>query len=180
MRAIRTFVAGLHSIPDDLGLAYTLFVSATETLAQESADHESCWLDVEERKRVAIDQALNGASDEVAEAVRNAIVQTENGRLALRYREFVLSFVDANYFRTGAALEGRPVTRRQLPQALRQAYSLRSKYIHTATPLPDALDMPHGHAETADVNRTTGTNAPGPRALDASFHPQVHRRCSQS
>ncbi|PWS22080.1 hypothetical protein DKP78_20245, partial [Enterococcus faecium] len=35
MRAIRTFVAGIQRIPDDLPLAYTMIVSSTESLAQD-------------------------------------------------------------------------------------------------------------------------------------------------
>lgn len=36
MRAMRSFVAGLHRVQDDLGLAYALMVSAVESLAQDS------------------------------------------------------------------------------------------------------------------------------------------------
>jgi len=153
MRAIRTYVAALHSIPDDLGLAYTLLVSAVETLVLDFDGHRASWFDIAEPKRRAIDAALGDASNEVATAVREAVIATEHSAMTRRYRDFILSKIDSSYYRTGDALIGRAVAKHQLPRALQQAYALRSSYIHSAKPLPDALTIPHAHWETTDVNR---------------------------
>ncbi|WP_339696177.1 hypothetical protein [Celeribacter baekdonensis] len=153
MRAIKTYVAALHSIPDDLGLSYTLMVSAVETLVQDFDGFESNWSDVDERKRLAVDAALLNATVETAEKVRAAILKAEHNAMARRYRDFIMSKIEASYFRTVSASSNRAVTRRELPLALRQAYGLRSQYIHSAMPLPDALTMPHGHREVVEIER---------------------------
>lgn len=153
MRSIRTFVAGLHRIPDDLGLAYTLLVSSVETLIQAKAAQTSDWENVNEPIRVAVDKALHDASEKTAQAVREAIIGVDNGSMARSYREFILNKIDPDYFRSEDVLLGAAVTRWQLDQALRQAYILRSKYIHTASPLPDELTMPHQYWETTEVDR---------------------------
>lgn len=153
MRAIKTYIAALHSIPDDLGLSYTLLVSAVETLVQDFDGFQGNWLDVESQKRKAVDTALIGASIETTEAVRSAIVNTEHLAMARRYRDFILPRIDASYFRNVDTTPNRAVTRRDLPLALRQAYGLRSQYIHSAKPLPDALTMPHGHREVYEFER---------------------------
>ncbi|MGH8051236.1 MAG: hypothetical protein ACREPB_11305, partial [Arenimonas sp.] len=70
MRAIRTYVTGMHRMVDDLGLAYTLMISAVEGLAQDFDGYESTWQDVDERKRRAIDQSLNECSAQVSDGVR--------------------------------------------------------------------------------------------------------------
>lgn len=153
MRAIKTYVAALHSIPDDLGLSYTLFVSSVETLVQDFDGVQTSWLDVDERKRKAVDAALQDASIDIADAVRAAIVEVEHVAMARRYRDFILSKIEASYFRTVGVAPNNLVTRRQLPLALRQAYGLRSQYIHSATPLPDALSLPHSYGEVVEINR---------------------------
>ena len=153
MRAIKTYVAALHSIPNDLGLSYTLLVSAVETLVQDFDGFQSGWSDVDERKRKAVDAALLDATSEIAEAVRGAIVEVEHIAMARRYRDFILSKIEAPYFRTAGVGFNRPVSRRELPLALRQAYGLRSQYIHSAMPLPDALTTPHSHGEVAEIDR---------------------------
>ncbi|KII13688.1 hypothetical protein [Phaeobacter sp. S60] len=153
MRAIKTYVAALHSIPDDLGLSYTLLVSAVETLVQDFDGFQPSWPDVDERKRKALDGALSNAPRGTAEAVRAAIVEVEHIAMARRYRDFIVSKIEASYFRAADVASNHAVTRRELPSALRQAYGLRSQYIHSAKPLPDALTMPHGHREVAEIER---------------------------
>ena len=153
MRAIKTYVAALHSIPDDLGLSYTLLVSAVETLVQDFDGFQPSWPDVEERKRKAVDVALLDASIDTAEAVRAAIVEVEHIAMSRRYRDFVMSKIEAPYFRTVSAASKHAITRRELPLALRQAYGLRSQYIHSARPVPDALAMPHAHGEVVEIER---------------------------
>ena len=122
MRAIKTYVAGIHRIRDDLGLAYTLMVSAIESLAQDFDGYSSTWEDVDVRKRVPIDEALECVESEVGLEVRAAILTTEHLALGRRYREFVLSHVDESYYRTGDALVGYAIAQCDLVEALRQAY----------------------------------------------------------
>ena len=153
MRSIKTYVSGIHRIRDDLGLAYTLMVSAIESLAQDFDGYSSVWDDVDERKRSPIDAALEPVDSEVAYAVRAAVLSTEHLSLGRRYREFVLSHVDESYYRTGDALIGHPIAQCELVEALRQAYFLRSKYVHQLHALPDELTLTHGHAEVNYVDR---------------------------
>lgn len=153
MRAMRTFVAGLHRIRDDLALAYTLIVSAVESLAQDFDAFEPGWDDVEERKRTAIDDALAGAAQSIGDAVREAILSTERVSLSRRYRAFVLAHIDDGYFRQTDVAGSRPVARFELEEALRQAYGLRSAYIHQLRSLPPALALPHAHWESSAVDR---------------------------
>lgn len=150
MRAIRTYVAAMQSITFDLALSYTLLVSAAETLVQKFDDYESDWIDVEIKKRRNVDLALENIPEKEANAVRDAIVSSDHHALSRRYREFVLSTIDGDYFRND---EPNPVARWQLPIALKQAYAFRSKYIHSAQPLPQELTMPVKNFETREVDR---------------------------
>jgi len=152
MRAMRTFVAGLHRIPDDLALAYTLIVSSLEALAQDFDGFAPDWSDLEDRKRQAIDAALADVTSSQADAVRAAILKNEHVALARRFRAFVQSHVDTDYFRQPDA-GGQPLARHELDAALRQAYRFRSAYIHQQRPLPTPIALPHGHWETTTVER---------------------------
>jgi hypothetical protein len=151
MRAMRSFVAGIHRIQDDLALAYTLMVSAVESLAQGFDGHEATWNDVEESKRKAIDAALDGVIE--AEAIRKAILSTEHVALSRRYRAFVMSHVHDDYFRQDGLAGNRPVARYELEPALRQAYALRSAYVHQVQHLPGHFEIPHDHWEITSIDR---------------------------
>ena len=152
MRAMRTFIAGLHRIPDDLALAYTLMVSSLESLAQDFDGFTPAWSDLDDRKRHAIDAALTDTAPSQADAVRAAILENEHVALARRYRAFVNAHIDSGYFRQpdGGAY---PVARFELDAALREAYGLRSAYIHRLRPLPTPIALPHGHGERTTVER---------------------------
>lgn len=153
MRAIRTYVAGVHRLLDDLGVAYTLMVSAMESLAQEFDGHQSTWDDVDERKRKPVDAVLSDASAEIAERVRDAILSAEHVLLSRRYRAFVRAHLDESYFRNLSVEDGYPVAAHELDEALREAYTLRSKYLHNLRGLPDGLTHPFGHSEVIYVER---------------------------
>ena len=153
MRAIRTFVAGLHRMRDDLGLAYTLLVSAVESLAQDFDGHQTRWEDVDERRRRPVDAALKRASRTTTANVREAIRATEHSSLARRYRAFVLSPVDADYFREPSLVAGGAIARHELEEALRQAYALRSRYVHNLRPLPDAIELASSVQEVTGIGR---------------------------
>jgi hypothetical protein len=144
MRAIRTYVTGLHRIVDDLEFAYTLLVASIESLAQDFDRFEGDWSDVDDAKRGAVDRALQDADDVIASHVREAIVKNEHLALARRFREFALDHIKPRYFREDAVGKVGVLGRSDLRDALKEAYRLRSRYVHNLHSLP--------HLLTSDLN----------------------------
>lgn len=156
MRALRTYINGMHRIADDLELAYTLLVASVESLAQDFDGHESDWDSVDERKRKAVDEALSGADEAIAQRVRAALLSVEHVALARRFREFAMAHTPPAYFRQASSTSsGLLLGRSDLVEALGTAYQSRSKYVHQLRRLPDAVTMGHGYGETAVDARTT-------------------------
>lgn len=153
MRAIRTYVSGVHRLLDDLGVAYTLMVSAIESLAQDFDGYATSWNDVDERKRAHVDAALRRASPRTAQSVRDAISTGEHTSLGRRYRAFVMAHVGKDYFRDPSLASTRALAACELDEALRQAYAVRSRYLHNLRVPPDELTHPFGHWEVAYVDR---------------------------
>lgn len=154
MRAIRTYVAGLYRLEDDLGVAYTLMVSAIESLAQGFDSYHTVWADIDERKRRPVDAALKGASESTITGVRNAIISNEHAAIGRRYRGFVREHIGPDYFRIAPPGGGASMASFELDEALRQAYSLRSLYLHNLRTLPDELTRPFHHEELIYVDRS--------------------------
>ncbi|UGY25454.1 hypothetical protein HU675_0000415 [Bradyrhizobium septentrionale] len=151
MRAIRQFVIGSHRLADDLNLAYTLFVTSIESLAQGFDGHVAEWSDYDSRKRNKIDDALKDASDEVAAGVRDAVLSNEHVALARRFRDFAMAHVAPSFFREEAAGAQGPIGRPDLPTALQQAYTIRSGYVHLLRDVPRQLTM-SGFPEATEVD----------------------------
>ncbi|MBR0900268.1 hypothetical protein JQ616_35410 [Bradyrhizobium tropiciagri] len=150
MRAIRQFVIGSHRLADDLNLAYTLFVTSIESLAQGFDGHVAEWSDYDSRKRNKVDKALKDASDAVATGVRDAILSNEHVALARRFRDFAMAHIAPSFFREEAAGAQGPISLLDLPIALQQAYTIRSGYVHLLRDVPRQLTI-SGFSEATDV-----------------------------
>jgi len=148
MRAIRTYINGMHRIADDLELAYTLLVASVESLAQDFDGHESDWASYDERKRQAVDEALTGADEAVAQRVRDALLTVEHTALARRFREFVIAHTPPEYFRDASLVPGQALSSTDITESLVMAYQARSKYVHQLMRLPAVVVLGHGYGET--------------------------------
>lgn len=155
IRAIRTYVTGLHRLADDFELAYTLLVASVESLAQKFDGHRAKWADYDQAKRLAIDKALANADKETARAVRNALLDIEHIALSRRFRDFTRRHLKPSFFREEAAGLTTPVGRTELPDTLREAYRLRSEYIHNLRELPRLLKLGVDYRETARIDGAT-------------------------
>jgi hypothetical protein len=152
MRAIRRYVTGARRIADDVNLAYALFVMAIESLAQEFDGHVAEWSDYDQPKRIRIDAALSGATDDTSENVRQAILQNEHVAIARRFRSFALAHVDPSYFRSEAADVQGAISRPDLDTALRQAYEIRSGYVHRLKEINTALVSLPGFTDAIELD----------------------------
>ena len=155
MRAIRTYVVGLHRIADDLELAYVLLVASVESLAHDFDDFRAEWDDYGEMKRRKFDDALLHADKDTAEKVRAMVLEIDGQSLAKRFREFATGHLQSAYFREDAAGIVNPASRADLEGALREAYRLRSRYVHSLRELPRHLAMATFPGETIRVDGRT-------------------------
>jgi hypothetical protein len=152
MRAIRRYVIGAHRISDDVNLAYALFVMSIESLAQKFDGFEPAWDDYDQKKRRRIDDALGGVHEFAANNVRTAVLANEHVAIARRFREFTLANVGHSFFREEAQKASQPVSRPDLSIALKQAYSIRSSYVHHLKEIPRLLVGVPGFHETMVVD----------------------------
>lgn len=152
MRAIRRYVIGAHRISDDVNIAYALFVMSMESLAQNFDEFEPTWDDYDQNKRHHVDEALRKAPEALANGVRDAVLVNEHVAIARRFREFVLAHVGPSFFREETLTAVNAVSRPDLSIALRQAYSIRSSYVHHLNDIPRLLVGIGGFHETIVIN----------------------------
>ena len=148
IQAIRTYVAAVHRMGDDLNLAYTLLVMCVESLAQKFDGHEPKWVDLPDQKRAGVDEALLSVSEEGSQKVREAVLEVIHPRLGFRFVQFILAHLPADYFSAQADAQKHPIGRRDLEAALQNLYGVRSSYVHTLKPLTKEFLHFASHRET--------------------------------
>ncbi len=155
IRAINTYVTGVHRVADDYELAYTLMVAAIESLAQKFDGHQPEWNDYPEEKRNRIDDALAGADPLTTEKVKQAILDIEHTALARRFREFTVDHLRPEYYQQASDQGSTPVTEALIRRAVQEAYNIRSGYLHTLRRMPNEIKIPGQLGKIAAVGRKT-------------------------
>ena len=130
IRAIRQIVDATLIVDEDAALAYTLMVAALESLGQASESEPAVWEDYDPSKRHRIDAATQGLDDVVRARIESAVLANEHHGLQRQFVAFVLDHVEPSFYRNEAVGAIRPIKTTELPNALRQAYSIRSRTVH--------------------------------------------------
>ncbi len=139
IRSIRRYVSALYRSRQDLDASYTMMVASVEALAQSFDRYECRWEDYDRSAKKDIDEALCDIDSNAADKVRAAIIKREHLSAVRRFVEFSISNISGSYYRTDVDSIPRPASRSDVRLAVRNAYFLRSKYIHQLQSLPRGL-----------------------------------------
>ena len=151
MKAIRTYVAALHRLEEDVNLSYTLLVMSMETLVQDFDGYESSWSDIEDRKRRPLEIAMEGIEKAHADAIKDTLIKVEHVAANKRFKAFIRSHIRDVHFSVELSGEPSPVGKRDFEEALNNVYNVRSKYVHTLKPLPNEFLAFSGSSETVHI-----------------------------
>lgn len=136
MRAIRRVARATQRAADDPTLAYVDLVTALESLSEGATAPPASWERVDPRVRRIVGAALEGADEDLANRVRQAVAEAERAGAKSRFVAFCLNHVAPAYFREEAANAVRPLAGAELERALKTAYDIRSRSVHVLEDLP--------------------------------------------
>lgn len=141
IKAIRRYVTAAIRISDDKDAAYALFVASIESLAQDFEEYETSWDDVEVRKKRALEKIFSQLEDNVSLSIKDVLVKHEHLALSRKFCGVVMNSLDMEFY--SPVSEGfRVAGKDELTIAVKNAYNLRSKYVHELKHLPDELTTP--------------------------------------
>lgn len=142
IQAIRRYVTAAIRISDDLDAAYTLFVASIESLSQDALGSEVNWKDVDLKKRKGLDQIINKLEQEIADSIREEIVKHEHLALSRKFLTTAMNSLDRDFYNTKDK-SFKVAGENELKLAIKNAYNLRSKYVHVLKPLPTEISEPY-------------------------------------
>jgi len=148
MRAIRRIVRATRRAMDDPTIAYTDLVAALESLSADEEVPAPTWQELDGPKRKLIEAALVDADSDLSERVRDAVMEAERLGMANRFVQFALNRVSSEFFRAEAAEAIRAIRGADLERALRRAYNVRSRNVHSLRDLPPEAWVVGDRADT--------------------------------
>lgn len=152
LRAIRQIVDATLLVDEDETLAYTLMVAALESLGQATEPKTATWDEYDRKKRGRIDAATAGLDNAVRDRIQTAILANEHHGLQRRFVAFVIDHVEPSFYRAEAIGAIRPIGAADLPNALRQAYAIRSRNVHALEGLAREVWMAGDRSDTAHID----------------------------
>lgn len=130
MRVIRTAVDATRRATDDPTGAYTDLVAALESLADDDLTTPTSWDRYDGRKRKILDKALEGKDPELAEEIREAVLEADRVGLKRRFIASTFSRISPAYYRSEAVDVLRPPQSADVERMLGIAYDIRSRRSH--------------------------------------------------
>jgi hypothetical protein len=140
--SLRSFTDALQIIGSNIDLAYSLLVYSLEALAQRSDTYVPAWKDYPNEVRENLDKILCGIADDTAKDIRNTLLKNSNLKATKRFLDFVHSHIDEQFFVDEAPPGFITVRSSELVRALRNAYTIRSKFAHQLQPIQEQLKHP--------------------------------------
>lgn len=139
MECLKNFNNALEVISYNIDLAYSMLVYCLEALCQSLNETTPQWEQYNEKIRREIDEQLRSVEPTIAENVRAALLKESHVQLQTKFLDFTLKHINNSFYLEeafGLKFAARPS---HLRQALKNAYSLRSKYVHTLQKIQDQL-----------------------------------------
>jgi hypothetical protein len=147
-RAIRRIVRATQRSVDDPTIGYVDLVAALESLSDGTSAPGPTWDQMPGRKQRLIDDALEGVDADLASRVRDAVMEAERLGTGSKFVAFVMENISPDYFRTEAIDALRPFRGADLERALKLAYRVRSRNVHTLADLPQEAWVLGDRADT--------------------------------
>jgi len=152
--SLRNFTDALQIIGTNIDLAYSLLVYSLEALAQRSDTYAPAWDDYPNEVRENLDKILCGIADDTAKDIKNTLLKNNNLKAIKRFLDFVHTHIDEKFFIDEAPPGFMTVRSSELDRALRNAYTIRSKFAHQLQPIQEQLK--HPRMANGDVIRFSG------------------------
>lgn len=86
----------------NLELSYTMFVASVESLAQKFDSFESDWSDCPENMVKKFNMLFAELDEDKVESIKEIIIDETHNRLARRFEEFCLKYIDSEFYRADA------------------------------------------------------------------------------
>ncbi|MCS1384880.1 hypothetical protein NXZ75_22260 [Lysinibacillus sphaericus] len=141
IKTIRQYRDALLTINSNLELSYTMFVASVESLSGQFSDYTSNWNDVDKVLKESLDEILATLEPEIANDIKNRIIENSHLKIARRYTEFSISNISDSFFLEDARGIKYPCRKSQISSAIKNSYQIRSKYVHSLKELPNIFSL---------------------------------------
>ncbi|MBW4862960.1 MAG: hypothetical protein KZY55_06610 [Paeniclostridium sp.] len=141
IEVIRQFYKVVLLVNVNLDLAYSTLVAGIESLATKYDSYETDWQDIDSNFRKDMEQILPRLSEEDSNLIKQAIINNTHSKLKQRYCKYCDYMIKDDYFIEYIINKNNSAKKTELLHAIKIAYDLRSKYVHTFKKIGDEISI---------------------------------------
>lgn len=154
--SIRQLHEAIVTVSNNVNLAYTMIVASIESLATKLDDYTTTWQDclTRSKRRERLDDILSQVEDEIVEEIRKVIIEDTHPQLSLRYKNFILKYINESYYEEKITEGIIRCKESQLNTAINNSYNIRSSYIHALDEIPSFIKIAGNREVFNDDNKS--------------------------
>lgn len=142
INCLNNFSHALQVLNYNLDLAYSVLVYSLESLSQSFDDFEPIWEDYDPQIKNKLNSCFSKIDPSLSSEIRKILLGSSNLRLQQRFINFITNHVSDSFF-TDEAIDNKNALRKsELKRALRNVYTMRSKYAHQLKSIQEQLRIP--------------------------------------
>lgn len=142
VQCLEAYNNSLVALNYNFELAYSLLIYCLESISQSFDSYEPTWDDYNQREKLELEKIFSELEDEQSDAIKDILLEDRHLKLQKRFITFITSNIDDSFFVEEAEGINVPLRKSHISQVLKNAYDIRSKYVHSLQSIMKQLKMP--------------------------------------
>lgn len=143
LTSMRSFTDAMQVVGTNIDLSYSLLIYSLEALAQRTDSYSPIWEDYPLEVKDNLDEIFTRLDKESVSDIKNALLKSSNLKATKRFLSFVKCHINNEFFISEAPPGFSTVRKSEFDRALRNAYTIRSKFAHRLQPIQEQLRHPN-------------------------------------
>lgn len=139
LQCLKAYNNSLLVLNDNFELAYSLLIYCLESMSQSFDNYEPTWADYNNQTKLALEKEFVKLDKESADSIKSILLEESHLKLQQRFIRFIKSHISNEFYTSEAKEITQPIRVSNLDVILKNAYSLRSKYVHSLEGIIDEL-----------------------------------------
>lgn len=140
--ALRSISDSIETIEYNIDLAYSMLVYCLESLSQGASIPPSTWDDWDQKNKNELEKIFKKIPQDISHQLKEALLKEKHFKLQRRFIEFVKTNSEDSFFYEEAFGIQMALRKSHLERAMKNAYQMRSKFVHALQPIEDQIRHP--------------------------------------
>lgn len=132
----------LEVVNFNLDLAYTMLIYSLEALSKKYNHYTPSWQDYDQRLKKELEAHFASLDNEKVQGIKDTLIKSAHLKLQQNFIDFICKNISDSFFEEESFAVTSALKKSELKRALRNAYILRSGYVHELRTILKQLKLP--------------------------------------